>query len=536
MCSPACLVSEGPLMDIPNKQWLISPQRARAFLERLGPTFIKLGQYLSLRPDLVAPPYANEFLYLQDKVPADPFEVSMGAIRDALGREPTDVFAVIDPDPVGSASLSQVYRAVTYREEEVAVKIIRFNIKERIAKDLKRLRLIATIFRLIGVKQIVSFDEVVSEVSAWLHREVDLEGERDNLTRFYLNGQNGNYHFRVPKPYPEYSRGGVLTMEFVRGNTFVDLLRYDRYNSVELGIEKVVVNRNELVRNYLLSIYEQMFRDGFFHADVHPGNIFITGESGVVFVDCALCETLDQVTTGNLTTFVSAVVSGEFAKMFSALLGIVIPGPDADLTSLRQRCFQGYIAFLTEKESRSELADSKTQSAIVEFMLEVIQSVRLAGYRVPPRILTVYRVLLVAESTAFEIDRSVGLVSVGREYFAGLEAERVIAAFAPAAIRKQATQLLELLQDGPPAVQQTLSDIANDRLILRVMSSEAPELAKRENRRTRLIALAIVLVALSVLLASGRASFGATNAFGSIILVLAMCGLGLYIVLLSFRL
>jgi hypothetical protein len=143
---------------------------------------------------------------------------------------------------------------------------------------------------------------------------------------------------------------------------------------------------------------------------------------------------------------------------------------------------------------------------------------------------------LVAESTAFEIDRSVGLVSVGREYFAGLEAERVIAAFAPAAIRKQATQLLELLQDGPPAVQQTLSDIANDRLILRVMSSEAPELAKRENRRTRLIALAIVLVALSVLLASGRASFGATNAFGSIILVLAMCGLGLYIVLLSFRL
>jgi predicted unusual protein kinase regulating ubiquinone biosynthesis (AarF/ABC1/UbiB family) len=248
----------------------------RKSLINLGPTFIKIGQALGTRADLLPLAYVKELSSLQDQVPSFPTAEAFARIEAELGRPLKDCYAEIDSEPIASASLGQVYRARLFSGEEVAVKVQRPNLESIISFD------VAILYRLVKLtnrffpraNENADWEGMLREFHATIFEEMDYSKEGRNADRFRYNFRTWRA-IRVPKIYWTHTRHKVLTLEFIRGTKVVDLeaLRARR-------ISPVKVNRL-LVRTYL----KQLLEDGFFHADPHPGNLLVMDSGHLAFFD-----------------------------------------------------------------------------------------------------------------------------------------------------------------------------------------------------------------------------------------------------------
>ncbi|HEY0729174.1 MAG TPA: AarF/UbiB family protein, partial [Pyrinomonadaceae bacterium] len=248
----------------------------RQSLIDLGPTFIKIGQALGTRADLLPLEYVKELATLQDQVPAFPTDEAFARIEAELGRPLHEAFPEIDSEPIAAASLGQVYRARLATGEEVAVKVQRPNLDATISID------IAILYRLVKLtnrffpraNENADWEGMLREFHTTIHEEMDYVKEGRNADRFRYNVRTWRA-IRVPKIYWSHTNTRVLTLEFVRGTKVVDLegLRAN-------GISPVKVNRL-LIRTYL----KQLLEDGFFHADPHPGNLLVMDSGHLAFFD-----------------------------------------------------------------------------------------------------------------------------------------------------------------------------------------------------------------------------------------------------------
>jgi predicted unusual protein kinase regulating ubiquinone biosynthesis (AarF/ABC1/UbiB family) len=244
-------------------------------LIRLGPTFIKIGQALGTRADLLPLAYVKELSTLQDKVPPFPTSEAFARIESELGRTISEAYAEIDTEPIAAASLGQVYRARLQTGEEVAVKVQRPHLREVVGFDVAVLgRITRFLARFPSVSENADWEGMLREFDATIHEEMDYAREAANAERFRRNFREWRT-VRVPKIYTTHTTSRVLTMEFVRGTkvTEIEALRVRR-------ISPVKVNRL-LVRAYL----KQLLEDGFFHADPHPGNLLVMDTGHLVFFD-----------------------------------------------------------------------------------------------------------------------------------------------------------------------------------------------------------------------------------------------------------
>src|SRR5688572_3338802 len=192
------------------------PVGFRRRLERLGPVFVKIGQFLALRPDLLPQEYCDELMYLTDRVPAFHWEQAKAILKEDLREEPGEIFSYINPNPVAAGSLAQAHVARLKDGREVAVKIQRPNIETQIWQDLKRARRFARLLEMSNSSFIVSPNEVVEEFAKWLKQETDFNHELKNLTRLYNLAANSKFQ-KIPEPFPEFSSARVLTSEYIRG-------------------------------------------------------------------------------------------------------------------------------------------------------------------------------------------------------------------------------------------------------------------------------------------------------------------------------
>jgi len=248
----------------------------RKSLIGLGPTFIKIGQALGTRGDLLPLSYIKELSTLQDQVPAFSTAEAFARIETELGQSMHEAYAEIDAEPIAAASLGQVYRARLYTGAEVAVKVQRPNLKEIISFDIAILyRLVKLTNRLFPkANENADWEGMLREFHATVFEEMDYAKEGRNADRFRYNFR-GWRAVRVPRIYWSHTTSRVLTMEFIRGTKVVDLeaLRARRISAVK-------VNRL-LVRSYL----KQLLEDGFFHADPHPGNLLVMDSGHLAFFD-----------------------------------------------------------------------------------------------------------------------------------------------------------------------------------------------------------------------------------------------------------
>ena len=263
-------------------------ERLRTVLERLGPTFIKLGQFLSRRPDLLPAPYIAQLSQLQEATPPIPFplirlrieEICICSHRDGSHvtratclhcRRIEGVFESFDPDPVASGSLAQVHRAV-YDGKPVAVKVLKPGVLDRLNADLPLLRRMQWLLgRILGIRRNMPVGEFVEEFRRRLLDEVNFEDEALNMERFRDN-HAGDLRVSAPAVYWEFDRSDLLVLEFANGTS----LRTWRGNSAEA---------RQIAATIAEDFVRQVFLHNFFHADPHPGNLFIVTEGHITYLD-----------------------------------------------------------------------------------------------------------------------------------------------------------------------------------------------------------------------------------------------------------
>ena len=472
------------------------PERLVRLLVRMGPTFVKIGQFLALRPDILPQEYCDELLQLVDRAPSLDWEIIRGVLRAELGDEPENVFARISTRPLAAGSIAQVHLAETHEGIEVAVKVQRPDLPLRIKRDLRKIRLLARLLKASGIAPFISPPELVGELERWLRQELDFTKELTSHARMY-DELRGEATVRVPRPFPEFSSPRVVTTEHLAGVPFSDLIRHARRGDFE-QIERLGFDRETLAERLILTALHQIFRLRFFHADMHPGNIIAMRGDVVGLVDFGLTDVLDPVVEQVQSDYLTSLYNNDTHGMYRAIVQIFIAGEQTDAEAFRRDFFAETNRWLTAMEDGA--ANGGARSPTAGYMITLMRLARVHDMRPPISVLSMYRTLLTSESVAYHLRSRAHLREVGRDFFRELQLERVIAGYSPDRAVARLMQLNELARSGPTNLQQLLSDLAEGRFVLSVRSQESARGRREANQRARLIALAVVAMSLALLL------------------------------------
>lgn len=287
------------------------PVRIRKVLEELGPAYIKLGQMLSTRPDLVGWGMANELEKLRDDTPATPFPEIKKVIEEQLGKPIDEVYKNLDENPVGSASIGQVYKATLIENnEEVAIKVQKPHIQKMIYADIKIMEFLAQkMDKYFQKTRIYNLPAIIYEFKRSIKKELNYKDEVGNMEHLAYNFRRSpNIH--IPKAYTDYCSEKLITMEFIKGIEVEKIFDSDdpKYN------KKLIADRG--VKAY----FKQIFIDGFFHADPHPANIMIMDNNEVCFIDEGMMGTLDNNFKENIAELILLLINGNTDHLLNQFL------------------------------------------------------------------------------------------------------------------------------------------------------------------------------------------------------------------------
>ena len=436
---------------------------------------------------------------LFDRVPPFPWAQAKDALRRELGRDSSRVFDYIDPEPVAAGSLAQTHYARLRDGSEVAVKIQRPGIREIVMRDLRRARLLVRMLEASGTSFVLSPRDVLDEVSSWLLQELDFSRELANLSRLYQLTANDPAQ-KVPIPYAKLSTPKVLVTEFVRGVPFTEILRMLRANprAARGRLRAQGIHPQRLAANLLFSCLTQIFRYQFFHADLHPGNLFALPGSAIGFVDFGLCDELEPMVRERQLRYLSAVYSDDADMMLRALMEILVPGEHADVDGFRRDFLEQTSAWQRERDFGDP--HRRRRSPTSQWMINVMRAARTHGLRVPARILSMYRALLAAEAVAMQLSRSVDLPAIGRRFFKSIQKQEILKALDLKNLPPWLLSLFNLVRQSPGQLEQILSELADGRFSINAVSTESPRTQRARDRRTRVVVCAILSVGMALLL------------------------------------
>jgi ubiquinone biosynthesis protein len=308
---------------------LSTAERARMVLEDLGPTFTKLGQVLSTRPDLVPKNFIVEFQHLQDRVPPISFEEVSDQIAIALGKTPKEIFSSFEEQPLASASIGQVHKArLLLNNEEVVVKVQRPAIRAVIESDLDILYLLARLIESnIPETQMYSPVGIIEEFDKAIHLELDYAVEAQNMLRFRRNFANDPTVY-APNVYRQLSTRTVLVTEYIHGTKIS-------------GLQAPIEVNKKIARIGFRSMLKQIFLDGFFHGDPHPGNLFVIDNTVLAFIDFGMMGRLDREMRDELADLLIAVINQDISRIAHILSHIGVQTADINMRHFRRDI--GYI-------------------------------------------------------------------------------------------------------------------------------------------------------------------------------------------------
>ena len=297
----------------------ITPIKMRLVLEDLGPTFVKLGQVMSMRPDFLPQEYCNELAKLQSEANPLPFSTIKEVIEEEYKRRWSQIFASIDEKALGSASIAQVHKAVLVSGDKVVVKVQRPGIYDVMAKDIVLLKRAATLLKVLSTSQeIIDFDMVLSEMWMIARQEMDFMMEADHIDEFrHLNSEVD--YVSCPEVYRRLTTQHILVMEYIEGIPFAD----------EEGIKTQKLDMTRIGTLLGENYVKQIIEDGYFHADPHPGNIWIRGEK-IVWLDLGMMGRLSNKDRTAIRKAIFALASHDTFEMKAAVLALGSPQSSID--------------------------------------------------------------------------------------------------------------------------------------------------------------------------------------------------------------
>jgi predicted unusual protein kinase regulating ubiquinone biosynthesis (AarF/ABC1/UbiB family) len=440
-------------------------ERAQILLDSLltlGPTFIKLGQLLSTRPDILPPQYIEVLSSLQDDVPPASWADAKQVIEEELG--PVDeAFASFDDDPISGASLGQVYTA-RYDGEDVAVKVRRPGIESLVEADLRVVRWsLPILMRFIGQGRAFSLENLADEFAKTIRQEMDYGRERRILEQIRSNFE-GDRTIRIPDPVEERSGPRVLTMEYLPGTKINDVAAID-----EMGVDRTEL-ATRLQRIYLQMIID----DGVFHADPHPGNLAVDEEGRIIFYDFGMSGRVDPFIQDKIVDFYVAVANQNIDGILDALVEMGTLSPEAD------RQVMGDVMELAIADARGEDIEQYRVQQIIEQVESTIYEFPL---RLPRNLALVLRVATVVEGVCVTLDPEFDFISVATDYLReeGYYEETAKELVADAGRQMQRTT--EALFTVPPKLDRVLDRVERENLTVNVRLEDKNDVLDKLARR-----------------------------------------------------
>jgi ubiquinone biosynthesis protein len=461
------------------------PEELAADLERLGPAFIKLGQVLSTRADLLPPAYLEALGRLQDRVEPFSFADVERVIEEDLGFRLSKGFAAFEAEPTAAASLGQVHRASLRDGRDVAVKVQRPDIREGLAQDLGAMEDIAGFLdRHTSAGRQFEFVEMVREFRRTLAQELDYRREAQNLVRLADN-LSAFTRIVIPRPVSGYSTSRVLTMSFITGRKITDITPLVRQDIDGMALAQ------ELFRAYL----HQIIIDGFFHADPHPGNVFLTDDGRIALIDLGMVSRLSPARQDQLLKLLLAISEGDADRATALAVQVGQARDDLDEPGLR-RTVQGLVS------GYQDLSLKELQ--IGRVVLEISGAAGQYGIRLPSELTLLGKTLLnldqVGRTLAPAFDVNAALRREGPE----LMQQRMRQSISTASVVAAALEAKEFVEQLPGRVNRLLDAVGRNDVKLKIEVIDEGAvihgLQKVANRITLGLLLASLIVGAAMLM------------------------------------
>lgn len=454
-------------------------ERIRMSLEELGPTYIKLGQVLSTRPDLIPVEFINEFSKLQDNVSPCAFnEVSM-IIESELGLRPEELFDSFDEIPIASASIGQVYKARLKDGDVVAVKVQRPGIDKIIEVDLEIMLHLATLMeRHLEEMALYRPVKIVEEFAKTLEREIDYTIEATNMERFAQHFLDDPTIY-VPKVFRDTTAPKVLTMEFVEG---IKVSEIDRLEAAGLDRETIATRSSDF---YLMQIFDY----GFFHADPHPGNIFVLPDNVICLVDYGMTGSIDRQTREDFVELVDSIVHKHEGRAVQVLLKIAIWEDEPDIRSLEKDVayFMGQHLFKPLKEIKL--------GKLLQDLLELASNYRLG---IPPDLFLMMKTLGTIEGVILSLNPDFDMIAQTAPFIERVKLARFYPQRIAGDVIKLAADLLQFAKQFPKDMLDITRMIRQRKLTLKLEHEGLENLLATHDQISNRISFSIIIAALII--------------------------------------
>jgi predicted unusual protein kinase regulating ubiquinone biosynthesis (AarF/ABC1/UbiB family) len=452
-----------------------------ATLLDLGPTFIKFGQMLSTRPDVLPGPYVDVLSRLQDEVPPDDWEQIEPILSEEVGPV-AETFDSFDREPISGASLGQVYTA-RLDGERVAVKVLRPSIRELVAADLRVLSvLMPVVVRFAPPGQSFTLENLADEFADTIRREMDYERELAALETVRENFADDD-GIRIPRTLAECSTDRVLTMEYVDGAKITDTETIDEWG----------LDRSALVRRLEEAYIRMIIEDGHFHADPHPGNLAVKRDGTIVFYDFGMTGTLDPATRDHLFEFYVAIAAEDIEAIIDSFVALDALDPDADRELMRE-----VFGMAIDQFRGGDVSEYRIQEFVSEFESELYDF----PMRLPQNLALVVRVSSVLEGVCRTLDPEFDFIAVVTDYVRSRQGSASGAEWLREEATDRARDIGRASLSVPPALETAVTTLDTGNLGVEAVLADDRGLVRRTVRQVALGALvAATMVAVSLLYA-----------------------------------
>ena len=502
----------GVLQPIEEVKKLPRKVRVRLVLEELGPTFIKLGQIMSTRPDLIPPDWAVEFKKLQDDCPKVEYEKIEARLKEEFQRPLSELFESIEKEPLAAASMAQVHSATLLDGTDVVLKVLKPGTKELVHADMDVLAGLAEFVERHFEELGYSATEVVKEFSRELKREVDfsIEGRSTDRLRDYFSDDPRVF---FPKVYWESSTANVLTLEHIK---FTPLSKVD---PSELSLDV----RLKIAEAATESVLRQCLELGFFHADPHPGNLFVSDTGELCFIDCGMVGHIDERTQEQLADLVVGITTADLDKVISVVGALT----QADPNLLAQRQLRGEAWDLISRFQHSTL-DTLDFGVVLQDFFDLLRRNKIS---LPSDLVFLIKAITTIEGVGEWIAPEFDLVAHTRPYVERLVGRRYGFGAIRNRVERTIAKYAELVEDLPVEIQNLLAQLRGNHFSVSLEHKKLERLTYTIEHSSGNIALALIIAgfitASSILILAGSRGEGSDllHTMGVFGIILAMIGI-----------
>ena len=458
--------------DADNKELLKEdfPERLRLMLQELGTTFIKFGQLLASRPDLVGERISEELSQLHDDNPPVGYEDIKEMIETELGGNIEGLFAEFSKTALATASIAQVHEAKLPTGERVAVKVQKPNVAEIVETDLSIMKFIANESDRFNTSlKHLNLPAVLHEFDKSIHKEMDFDNELMNIKHL-----NDNFIYNdkiiVPTTYPDYSTEKVLTMEYVDGIKLSEVIAGNdpKYNKILIA--------DRIVRSY----FQQLFLDGFFHADPHPGNIFVTEDNAICYIDFGMMGSLDEDFRQDLAELMIYFSDRNIDGLINQLIRMDILNEKTDINILKSDLNDLFAKYYGVELSRF--------NGIIEDLLFLMQKFDV---RLPNEFVLMARGLSMVENTGLRLDPDIDVVALLKPFARKLMVQRYNPLKMASNAKNSFFAFEHVLRALPSLISKTIYKVEEGEVTVNIEVKHISEIANQ-------LSLAIIIAALLI--------------------------------------